>query len=715
MQGNYTTWLVCLSVAVAIFVSYTALHLASRVSVSAVSGRSSVGWLLGGAFSMGLGMWSMHFIGMLALQLPIQLTYSIPITLGSLGVAIVTSGFALAMVSGPSLSLKRLCISALVMGSGIASMHYMGMWGIRIVPGVSYDPVKLVASITLAIAASFVALWLAFRLRHGRNWQMVLARLGAALVMGGAISGMHYTGMAAARFVAGSYCLPGARLENEWFGIVLGIFTIAVTAVTLIAVIYDSDLLRHLRARDHAITAAAARARRATMLDPLTGLPNRQALTTAVDRALQISNTKTQLAVMVINVDRLKAVNDARGHQAGDELLLELSSRMRRVLRRKDTLARLAGDEFTILAVELDDARDAEVIAGKVLDAVRAPFLLDNTEVHVSVSIGISMHPLDGATCSTLLRRAGAAMRVAKQTANSYRFYSEEMASAIDDRLALEADVRRALETNELKLHYQPKVDIATGRIRSAEALLRWHHPVRGDVPPDMFIPVAEDTGLIVRIGSWVLHEACRQMRAWLDSGMSPIRVAVNISARQFSHGELLQTVRNALEESRLDLGCLEIELTESAIMHTPEQSARTMQELSRMGVHISIDDFGTGYSSLSYLRRFPLDKLKIDRGFVRDVLTNADDAAIVRAIISLAHSLRLRVVAEGVETQEQLAFLRELGCDQYQGYLCSRALPADEFAALLRDSRASKSEVAEADMLHTHSRLTAFTPELVR
>jgi EAL domain-containing protein (putative c-di-GMP-specific phosphodiesterase class I) len=279
----------------------------------------------------------------------------------------------------------------------------------------------------------------------------------------------------------------------------------------------------------------------------------------------------------------------------------------------------------------------------------------------------------------------------------------------------MESELRRALELGELELHYQPKVDIATNRVRSAEALVRWRHPTQGLVPPNTFIPLAEETGLIVPLGEWVLRRSCMQVRSWLDSGMSPLRIAVNLSAKQFRHADLVAVVKSALDDAGLEPGYIELELTESAVMHDPEQSAATLTALSSMGVHISIDDFGTGYSSLSYLRRFPLDKLKIDRSFIRDLMSDPDDVSIVKAIISLAHSLRLRVVAEGVETVEQLDFLREVGCDQYQGFYCSPAVPAEDFAALVTRLRAERTELTEADMLRTQSRLSAFTPEPVR
>ncbi|MFL6618063.1 MAG: putative bifunctional diguanylate cyclase/phosphodiesterase, partial [Povalibacter sp.] len=591
------------------------------------------------------------------------------------------------------------------------AMHYIGMAGIRIVPGISYDPSLFIASLGIAISASFAALWLAFRLRRGSSWQMNLARYGAATLMGFAISGMHYTGMAASNFAAGSYCLAGAALDNTWFAIVLSLFALGIMAIAILTVVYDAWLQQHQRDRDAAINSHLRNANRA---DALTGLPNRIALSEAAETALvRAAQRDGQLALLVLDVDRLKSINDSLGHEAGDQMLLELSRRLRSVLRHNDTLARLAGDEFTILATELRSARDAEAVAEKVMEQLQKSFTFAGVDVHPSVSIGISTFPLDGETFDVLLRRANAAMRYTKDACRgSYRFYAAEMSTFTDDHLALESELRRAIETGQLELHYQPKVDISTNRVRSAEALIRWRHPQRGLVAPMVFIPVAEETGLIVPLGEWVLREACKQIRVWIDAGMTPVRVAVNLSAKQFRDADLAAVVKSALHDARLEPGFIELELTESAVMHNPQESAATLAKLSAMGVHISIDDFGTGYSSLSYLRRFPLDKLKIDRSFIRDLMKNPDDVSIVKAIISLAHSLRLRVVAEGVETAEQLDFLRQLGCDQYQGFLCSPAVPPDVFAELMRKLRAERPDLTEADMLRTQSRLSAFTPE---
>ena len=448
--------------------------------------------------------------------------------------------------------------------------------------------------------------------------------------------------------------------------------------------------------------------------DTLTGLPTRIAIVASAEQAIaEARSANAPFAVTVLNVNRFKSINDSLGHEVGDEVLRQLSQRLRAVLANGDVLGRLAGDEFVVLGRVGTGTIPAEVTVETIFAALREPFSIDGHDIEVAVCAGISMFPADGTTFDVLLRRAETAMRAARSIARgSFRFYSEDMSKSEEERLALEADLRHAIRDGQLELHYQPKVDIANGRVRSAEALLRWKHPQRGFVPPNVFIPIAEETGLILTIGEWVLRQACTQMRSWLDAGLPPLRVSVNLSAKQFRHGDLTAVVCSALEDAQLQPGYLELELTESSIMHDAEASAATLQLLSTMGVHISIDDFGTGYSSLSYLWRLPLDKLKIDRSFVRELLSNPDDVAIVKAIISLAHSLRLGVVAEGVETQEQLEHLRELGCDQYQGFFCSPAVPPDAFIALIKRLRAERPALTEADMLRTQSRLYAYTPE---
>jgi EAL domain-containing protein (putative c-di-GMP-specific phosphodiesterase class I) len=355
---------------------------------------------------------------------------------------------------------------------------------------------------------------------------------------------------------------------------------------------------------------------------------------------------------------------------------------------------------------------DAEYIARRAVAALQVPIRLGGVDIHTSSSIGIAVFPADGNTFETLIANADAAMYCAKQRGrNNIQSYAPGMNSVTQEKVKLESDLHEALALRQFELHYQPKVDTATGGIHGVEALVRWQHPQRGVVLPGEFIPLAEACGLIDSIGAWVVREACRQARAWQLEGLPPLRVAVNLSAFQFRHGNLLQMIREALQAADLEPRFLEVEITESALMSDPEESVTILEALSRMGVVVSVDDFGTGYSSMSYLRRFPIDKLKIDRGFIAELMSRADDASIVEAIVSLAHSLHLKVVAEGVETQEQLALLKRLGCDQYQGFCFSPAVPAEDFATLLRESQLKSDSSVDPASDRTHSKLAIYRP----
>jgi len=690
MVGVYNPWLVLLSIAVAVFVSHTALNLSSRVARSAYKPTARL-WLVGGAVSMGCGIWSMHFVGMLALSLPIALSYNISTTLASLAIAILLSGFALTIASRPQISMKRLAVGAVVMGLGICSMHYSGMSAIEILPVITYEPSLLLASGLIAIAASFAALWLFFRLRKGQSTQMRLARLAAAVVMGLAISGMHYTGMAASRFAAGSYCTTGASANNNWLAITIAVIALAILTITTILLLYDAHLDSKTRKHNEQLREANIQLQHVATHDALTGLPNRLLLADRMEQAIaQAERHRTRFAVMVVDLDRFKSINDSLGHLAGDAMLKEVARRLAVVLRKADTLARLGGDEFVLILNEIPRAQDVESTATRVLADIGTPVKLDDLELHTSTSIGISIYPDDGADAETLLQHADAAMYHAKKSGrNTYQFFAPAMNAFARERLQLENGLRRALSRREFVVHYQPKVDVRSGGIDSAEALVRWRHPTRGLTMPMDFIPLAEETGLIIPIGEWVLREACRQAFAWQAAGLRPLRVAVNLSAQQFKQKNLVDVVCAALTGARLEPHYLELELTESAVMDDPERSIDILRRLSELGVRISVDDFGTGYSSLSYLRRLPLDKLKIDSAFIREVATSRDDAAIVRAIVSLAHNLHLKVIAEGVETPDQLTFLRDLGCDQYQGYHYSAPVPNNVFVAMLHEHQA--------------------------
>jgi len=428
--------------------------------------------------------------------------------------------------------------------------------------------------------------------------------------------------------------------------------------------------------------------------DALTDLPNRVLLNDRITQAIALAQrTGAHVAVMFLDLDRFKTVNDSLGHSIGDKLLQVVASRLRGCVRGSDTVSRLGGDEFVILVPDLETPASAGTMAGKVLEAVALPCSIDGHELALTPSIGISIYPGDGDDVDALLRNADAAMYHAKESGrNNFQFFTPDMNVRAVQRLSLERSLRRALERDELRLHYQPQFDIHTGRLVGMEALIRWQHPQDGLVYPAKFIPFAEESGLILPIGEWVLHAACRQSRAWQDAGLRGVPVSVNISALQFRQVNFVDTVQRALGDSGLDARWLELEVTESVIMHDAEPVTASLERLKAMGLELAIDDFGTGYSSLSYLKRFPIDRLKIDRSFVRDVTVDKDDAAIIAAIIALTRNLDLRTIAEGVETEEQLAFLRAQGCDQVQGFLLGRPAPPAEWITLLTQQRQSPS-----------------------
>lgn len=421
--------------------------------------------------------------------------------------------------------------------------------------------------------------------------------------------------------------------------------------------------------------------------DGLTNLPNRMLFEDRLSVALaQARRRKQMVAVMFVDMDRFKVVNDTVGHALGDRLLKDIAERLSGLVRDGDTVARMGGDEFTILLADGSGLVEAAEVAERILDACRRPWPLDAREFRVTASIGIAMYPNDAEDVESLIRNADAAMYRAKnQGGDAYHFYTPAMNATIGRRVVLESDLRRALDRREFVVHYQPQVNIDTGQVVGMEALVRWQHPERGVVLPADFIGVAEETGLIVQLGEWVLRSACSQLKAWQQLGLPPVRVAVNLSARQFQLRDLKNIVALALEETGLDPHCLHLEITESVAMQDAEYTISLLRELREMGVQIAIDDFGTGHSSLSYLTRFPIDVLKIDRSFVTDLTTDPNDAAIASTIIAMAHNLNLKVIAEGVETKEQLAILWQHQCDEMQGYLFSKPVPAEEAETILR------------------------------
>jgi diguanylate cyclase (GGDEF)-like protein/PAS domain S-box-containing protein len=958
MASTYNVWLVALSIFIAFLASYTALDLASRVT--AARGALTVYWLVGGAFSMGLGIWAMHFIGMLAFSLPIPVSYDLPITLGSMVPALASSALALYVVGRREPTLRTLLLSALVMGGGIAAMHYAGMAAMQMSPPITYDRARLALSLLLGVGASLVALRLAFRASAGSG---AAQKLGSAVVMGLGIAGTHYLGMSAASFAPDAVCLAGAGgADASWIAINVGGGTLLILGFTITTAFFDSSLaaqnasavarlrrmnteleekaaelagemtrelrdsqarllaseasLRELNERLEAVIGsspvaiytrnlqgivtswnpaaekmfgwreaeiigrplatvppdkqreteelrrrllsgepvvdvevrrqkrdgtpidirstlaplhdAAGRAygyiavavditerkktddmlrlsaqvfenasegimvtdagstivavnkaftaitgysaeeaigrnmrllhsgwqdpvfygalrdslerdghwqgelwdrrkdgdayaqwtniaavrdesgrvthyvavisditarkeaeRRLSYLathDALTGLKNRSLFYESLQHALaRARRGADRVALLFLDVDNFKSINDTLGHHSGDQLLREIAARIADCVRDSDTVARQGGDEFTVMIEDVGGPDEVAHVAQKMLDALTPKFIVASREIFVTASIGIDVSPTDGGSADDLLKNADAAMYHAKeQGRNNYQFYSAALNAAAHKRLTLESGLRRALERQEFVLHYQPQVTLRGGRLVGIEALLRWRHPEQGMIMPDEFIPVAESSGLIVPIGEWVLRTACAQHRAWQDAGLQIAPVAVNISARQF-RPDFVDTVRRVLVDTRLDARHLELEITESLLMHNIEATTAALHRLSKLGVGLAVDDFGTGHSSLYYLKRFPVDKLKVERAFVRDIDADPDDAALVKAIIGLGHSLGLRVTAEGVETESQFAHLLGMGCDEAQGYYFGRPLPASECEILLR------------------------------
>ncbi len=462
---------------------------------------------------------------------------------------------------------------------------------------------------------------------------------------------------------------------------VVGLGLLVVLPLTLFGLWASRRLVRDVAER----RLAERRLDRLAYYDPLTGLPNRRLFVELLTQAMaQARRADRLVALLFLDLDRFKLVNDSLGHATGDALLKTVGARLAGCVRTTDTVARLGGDEFTVILEDLQTAADAARIAQKMLDAIAAPVVLDGHEIFVAGSVGISVFPTDSQDRGELLKNADTAMYAAKEECGTFRFYAADMNARALERLTLETALRHALKRDEFVLHYQPLVDFRTGNMVGVEALVRWRHPVRGWLSPGTFIPLAEETGLIVPLGEWVLRTACAQTKRWQANGHPDLRVAVNLSRRQFQQKDLVATIARTLADTGLDPRCLELELTESLLSQDTEGMIAMLEQLHAMGIRLSIDDFGAEYSSLGYLKRLPINTLKIDQSFVRDIATSTNDASIARAIIDLGHCLNLNVVAEGVETEGQAAFLRAQRCNEMQGYFFSRALSSDDLAALL-------------------------------
>lgn len=795
IHGTYDHSLVVFSYIIAVVASYTALDLAGRVNASKGSGRSM--WLLFGAIAMGMGIWSMHFVGMLAFSLPIQVAYDLGIVLLSVIAAIGASFVALFVVGRNGLTGRQLLVGGLLLASGISIMHYVGMAAMLI--DITYDPVIFTLSIIIAIAASIAALWLAFYFRKSSQSGDIWKKLGSGAIMGAAIVGMHYTGMAAASFHASdkkaiflgmvldhkwlAYFIAGGILmtlafslfgifiskrlaiknteieqNSKWYkslyennqdgivsvdlnGRVIGCNSVALTMTgfhssqvmnqpirTLSSIIIEADRERtyemfrksfqgetssHEAAFIHPdgklvelsilnvpvivedkvagsyiifkdITEekrAKEKIKHLAFHDELTGLPNRRMFNQTIARMIEESESRAaRFAVMVLDIDRFKMINDSLGHTFGDQFLQEVSSRINQSVEGQGVmLARMGGDEFTLLCRHYDKLETITALAEQIIHTIQVPYRLKDSDFYVSASVGIALFPAHGQDAVQLLKNADTAMyEVKKKGKNGFQYFSTELDRKLLEKIELEGDLRKAIERGELLLHYQPQIRTADSAMIGIEALVRWNHPSRGMLSPGVFVPIAEETGLISDLGTWVLREACRQMRQWHVEGGPLIPISVNLSSQQFHQPRLAEYIMDILEEAGLDPEYLELEITESMMMDA-SASAGILNKLNEYGIRISLDDFGTGYSSLSYLKMFPIHKVKIDRSFIQDITENENDRAIVATIISMAEHLNMEVIAEGIETKEQLDILTEKDCSKIQGYYFSKPLPAND------------------------------------
>ncbi len=803
LVGSYNYSLVALSYIIAVFASYVALDVAGRLRAE-TQRKQIIYWLFGGAFVMGAGIWSMHFIGMLAFSLPLPMYYGITLTLLSLVIAIAASGFALFLFQSKK-NTAFLILGGIILGFGIAAMHYTGMAAMEVHLQIHYVPSIFILSILVAIFASEAALWLVVQSNQGTFKRQLRLKIASALVMGAAISGMHYIGMVAAIFTSG-VCLTTAAgvIQPEGLAYYIAAITAFIMGLALFISTYkqlmsgvlekekeflktllynladgilacdaagnltlinsaarrflgipedialdstwrkyfsyyypdgktrlgieDVPLMRTLQdkvltsfeviavpkqgqarnllidgqaifAHDVAVGAVIAlhditeRKRMERQLmeqatqDSLTHLPNRAMLFDRIWQSIVHGKREKQIInILFIDLDRFKIVNDSLGHDVGDELLKIAAKRLQQCVRETDTVARIGGDEFVAILTGQTEEANAIPIVQKILRSMVEPFFVNNHELIVSCSIGISSYPKDGIDPETLIKNADTAMYRVKETGrNGFQFYTEEINTRALEKLTLENQLRHAVENKEFVLHYQPLIDLVSGKIVGVEALIRWQQPELGMIQPLKFITLAEETGLIVPIGEWVLRTACAQCKVWQDMGLPRIKMAVNLSGVKFKHAQMDSLVKEVLMETKLEGKYLELEITETTIIENAEAIIITLNNIKNMGVHLVIDDFGTGYSSLSYLKRLPIDKLKIDRSFIKDVDRSTDDAAIVLAVIAMANSLKIIVVAEGMETKAQLGFLHFHRCDEIQGDYFSKPLTAEACAELLK------------------------------
>ena len=802
---SYSPYLVILSVSIAIISSFTAFGISERIS-AAKNKKHQLLWIMFGASTLGVGVWGMHFIGLLALVLPVPISYNLGITLISVLPAIIASSLVLWIKNQAPLTVGRLWFCGLLLGVGIGSMHYIGMMAMELNAGMYHIKSMFILSILIAVLLATVALKIqSSAYHHQKIYQFIdEGQIYSAIVMGLAISGMHYTAMEAVVFVQdtqGHQHFATTAIDT-WL---LTIIVTAVMALSLLLAIMTPLLLRYREMSRELlqneeilrIAATAFQTQEAIMItdadaniirvnaafvqttgfteaevigknprvlksgrhntsfyeniwdtinttgnwngeiwnrrkngeiypewqtisvvkntqnevthyvsffsditdfkkseqtveklaffDPLTNLPNRRLLYSRLEQELNVAQKYQQIgAVLFIDLDRFKNINDSLGHSIGDELLVEVAQRLRAILSSQATAIRLGGDEFIVLITCQNESsktltHQAKMIAENVITVVSLPYIIAEYDLYISPSIGITLYSADDDNVDLILKRADTAMYHAKDAGRgTYRFYQHQMQEIADARLILEKNLRKAIEKNELSIHYQAQSTF-TGKIIGAEALIRWRHE-QDTISPTIFIPIAEETGLIVSIGEWIIDTVCQQLTEWDAQGMVIPHISINISPRQFHQADFVALVIRIVEQHRLTSNRIMLEITEGVFLKNIEDATNKMNSLRDYGFSLSIDDFGTGYSSLSYLKRLPFDQLKIDQSFIKDLMNDNKSAAIVQSIIVMADGLGLNLIAEGVETVQQLNYLHKYDCHFFQGYYFSKPLKAEKF-----------------------------------
>ncbi|MHB9798619.1 putative bifunctional diguanylate cyclase/phosphodiesterase [Pseudomonas sp. MT3] len=688
LECTHNSGLVLLSILIACVASFVALSIASRMIRTP---RHAHRWQWVGGICLGSGIWSMHFVAMLAFRPAVPVHFSGGLTLLSLFIAIGTSVVAMRLLVQAGLSPLQHLLAACCIGASIAGMHYTGMAAIQAPPAQHYDPPLVALSVLLAILVAYAALVLTPVLNRQPAQRQWIYQVAASLLLGSAIAGMHFTGMAALTLTLPSWVVPGedpTQGNAIQLGLMVGLLALAVVLAGLWAAWIEESLeskeseLHRVNALLSQLDHANASLQQLARFDGLTGLHNRTALNE--EFALRLERNRKQgqgMAVILLDLDHFKRVNDSLGHAAGDELLCIVSGRIRSALRGSDLLARFGGDEFCILA-DLGEDHEARILAQRLMQRMKEPITTAGRSLVMTLSVGISLFPNDGEQAEELLKHADLALYQSKGNGrNVTHFFSPHLKTKATQELQLEEELRKALWDDELVLYYQPILRLDHGGVEQVEALVRWKHPTHGLLAPDRFINLAVANGLIGALDAWVLRHACKDLRRLHDLGFADLRVAVNCCASNLGRDSLVEEVQRTLDDAGLPARYLELEVTENAVMANIDQAIPLLSRLRELGVSLSIDDFGTGYSSLSYLRRLPLDALKVDRSFICDVPQSLRDSEIAQAIVAMAQKLHLKVIAEGVEHPQQLAFLRDNHCELAQGYLFSRPLP---FSALV-------------------------------